>query len=259
MTNGNPLRPDVRFTKVGGPTKLDQSVEETFRRIAQDLKDNPLPVTVREKTSDGHRGTYRKNKIKTGQIFGHLIVRGKAAAKKGVKPSLKERWRCECLAPCDWKPNKTCHNAIIVPKYYLVRKGNPKTHCGCQMQTLKSRHAREYRIYHMMHQRTMNPKHESYKHYAARGIGIYEPWQKTNADGFDLFLEEVGKCPSLYHSLDRIDNRKGYEPGNLKWSTAEEQRLNQGDRIGGKTVEEIAEMNMSEEDWIKHARVHGYL
>lgn len=257
MTYGKYLRPDVKYKKVAGPTKLSQETEEIFRRVAASLKANPEPV--REIKPRGERGPYRKQGIKTGMIFGNLIVRGKAAVKRGVKPSLRERWRCECLAACDWKPNKTCHNAIIVPKYYLTRKGNPKTHCGCQFETLKSRHAREYRIYHMMHQRCMNPKHESYEHYKSRGIGIYEPWQKTNADGFDLWLEEVGKCPTPLHSLDRIDNRKGYEPNNLKWSTATEQRMNQGDLIGGKSVEEIAEMNMTEEEWIAHARVHGYL
>ena len=36
----------------------------------------------------------------------------------------------------------------------------------------------------------------------------------------------IGK-PSTKHSIDRIDNDKGYQPGNCRWATAREQRLNQ--------------------------------
>lgn len=264
MTYGKYLKPSVKYAKVGGPTKLAQEVkmtpemEEVFRKMSADLKANPIPPTEREKQSGGHRGTYTKHVLKTGRFFGHLVLRRKAAPDKGAKPTLRERWHCECLAPSKFNGGEQCGNKIVVPKYYLIRKPNPKTHCGCMFETNKSRHAREYRIYHMMHQRCMNPNHESYEHYKKRGITIYEPWQKHNEDGFDLWLKDVGPCPTPYHSLDRIRNADGYVPGNLKWSTAEEQRLNQGDLIGGKTAEEIEALGMTEDEWVEHTKKHGY-
>jgi hypothetical protein len=45
---------------------------------------------------------------------------------------------------------------------------------------------------------------------------------------FDTFLKHLGLPPTLDHSVDRIDNSKGYEPGNVRWATALEQTLNRG-------------------------------
>jgi hypothetical protein len=36
----------------------------------------------------------------------------------------------------------------------------------------------------------------------------------------------MGERPSKKHSIDRIDNEKGYEPGNCKWATRAEQSRN---------------------------------
>lgn len=43
---------------------------------------------------------------------------------------------------------------------------------------------------------------------------------------FDRFLSDMGNPPSDRHSLDRIDNNGNYDPGNCRWSTAEEQMRN---------------------------------
>ena len=43
---------------------------------------------------------------------------------------------------------------------------------------------------------------------------------------FKKFYEAIGPRPSNQYSLDRIDNDKGYEPGNVKWSTDMEQASN---------------------------------
>jgi len=58
--------------------------------------------------------------------------------------------------------------------------------------------------------------------YAGRGIGVCPEW----AGSFDRFIEDVGRRPSADYSIDRIENDRGYEPGNVRWSLAVEQQRN---------------------------------
>lgn len=58
--------------------------------------------------------------------------------------------------------------------------------------------------------------------YAGRGITVFPAWKSS----FDRFIADVGRRPSALHSLDRIDNDRGYEPGNVRWATKQEQANN---------------------------------
>ena len=40
------------------------------------------------------------------------------------------------------------------------------------------------------------------------------------------FYEHIGPRPSFLHTVDRIDNESGYEPGNVRWATRKEQARN---------------------------------
>ncbi len=53
-------------------------------------------------------------------------------------------------------------------------------------------------------------------------IDVCEQWQKS----FEAFLEDVGFRPSKEYQLDRLDNTKGYEPGNVAWRTRSQQQKN---------------------------------
>jgi hypothetical protein len=65
-----------------------------------------------------------------------------------------------------------------------------------------------------------------FENYGARGITMSEEWVKD----FTKFLDDVGPKPKSdrhrQYSLDRIDNNKGYEPGNVRWANAIEQARN---------------------------------
>ena len=70
-----------------------------------------------------------------------------------------------------------------------------------------------------MKARCYNKNDKRYFRYGGRGITVSDDWRSS----FTKFLQDMGKRPSMKHSLDRIDNSRGYEKGNCRWSTNIEQ------------------------------------
>jgi len=77
----------------------------------------------------------------------------------------------------------------------------------------------EYSAWQSMIARCENVSNKSFKDYGGRGISVCSAWRKD----FAAFLAEVGRRPGPGHSIHRIDNDRGYEPGNVKWATRAEQ------------------------------------
>lgn len=78
-----------------------------------------------------------------------------------------------------------------------------------------------YSRWKSMMQRCNNPKASNYYRYGALGIVVCERWRD-----FAYFLMDMGECPGKEMTLDRIDNSKGYGPGNCRWATMAEQNRN---------------------------------
>jgi hypothetical protein len=76
----------------------------------------------------------------------------------------------------------------------------------------------EFTRYRSAKQRCTNPKNPKYPDYGGRGI-------KFLFTSVQQLLDEIGRCPEGM-SLDRKDNDGNYEPGNVRWATAEEQANN---------------------------------
>lgn len=77
-----------------------------------------------------------------------------------------------------------------------------------------------YRTWISMLTRCHNPKSDGYADYGAKGIAVCERWRT-----FEHFLSDMGeRRPGT--TIDRIDNRKGYEPGNCRWATPSDQENN---------------------------------
>ncbi len=80
----------------------------------------------------------------------------------------------------------------------------------------------EYRVWHGIKSRCLNPRNPGYKDYGGRGIRIHDAW----LEDFQAFFDHVGKRPTDKHKLDRIDNDGSYEPGNVRWVTHKENARN---------------------------------
>lgn len=62
--------------------------------------------------------------------------------------------------------------------------------------------------------------------YGGRGIRVCDRWEPRHGGSYQNFLADMGRRPSVKHSLDRRDNDAGYTPTNCRWATAEEQARN---------------------------------
>lgn len=124
-------------------------------------------------------------------------------------------WNCKC----------SCGNTFSVA-YGNLKSGNSKKCYSCgrkdhgkKMKTHGCSHLPEYRSWRCMLRRCHNPKDFGYSYYGGRGVTVYKEW----CDSFESFYDYVGKKPSSTHTIDRIDNERGYEPGNVRWATKKEQ------------------------------------
>ena len=75
-----------------------------------------------------------------------------------------------------------------------------------------------------MQERT-KPTSRQRRNYFERGIRVFDGW--VGEGGFERFLQHIGRQPGDGYTVDRIDNDRGYEPGNVRWATRKEQSRNQ--------------------------------
>lgn len=75
-----------------------------------------------------------------------------------------------------------------------------------------------------MMRRCHNPAATRWAAWGGRGITVCERWHDFAAFEADI-LRDIGPCPPG-RSIDRIDNDRGYEPGNVQWATHFQQAHN---------------------------------
>lgn len=85
---------------------------------------------------------------------------------------------------------------------------------------------RVYRIWSAINRRCSNPNADDYARYGGRGITVCERWVKS----FEAFYADMGEPPAGMQ-IDRIDNGKGYEPGNCRWVTSSANNRNRRDSV----------------------------
>jgi hypothetical protein len=85
---------------------------------------------------------------------------------------------------------------------------------------------REYEAWSAMIQRCETATHPAYARYGGRGIRVCPEWRKS----FKRFFSCVGLRPDGA-SLERKDNDRGYEPGNVHWATPKQQAHNRANSV----------------------------
>lgn len=153
----------------------------------------------------------------TGQKFNRLLVL--VYAGKSANNSFQFLCRCDC-------------GKEIVTRGCHLKNGFVKS-CGCYRREASAAKGRlsikhgqcftpAYSSWSAMKFRCSNPNHRAYPQYGGRGIFVCDRWIV-----FENFLADMGERP-MGRTLDRIDNNRGYEPGNCQWSTHKEQSRNRG-------------------------------
>ena len=152
----------------------------------------------------------------TARRFGRWTVEARAENNRHNQP----QWHCIC----------DCGGQKVVTGGILVSGASQS--CGCLARENASERGRDsathgmarsptYRIWGDMLTRCTNPKSSGFRKYGARGVTVCDRWRRS----FAAFLEDMGERP-LGLTLDRIDNSKGYEPGNCRWATMQAQQNN---------------------------------
>lgn len=80
----------------------------------------------------------------------------------------------------------------------------------------------EYRAWVAMKTRCYNKNSVAFDRYGGAGVEVCEQWRIS----FSAFFADMGVKPSPLHTMDRLDNKKGYEPGNCRWATQKQQSAN---------------------------------
>lgn len=148
-----------------------------------------------------------------GQKFNRLTILSRVKYEKG-----HIFYKCEC----------DCGSVIVTTRNNILR-GN-STQCnscgdvGRKVNNVVNCANENHYTYNSY--RSMVLRCSEFDRY--KNVPICDRWLEDSI-GFLNFLEDMGQRPTN-HTLDRIDNSKGYELSNCRWSTVSVQNHNKGKR-----------------------------
>jgi len=194
-----------------------REIDRTGLLLKEDVPTSSLCLSVRYLKY----GTMNiKQEIRIGDRFGMLTVVECLGLIKDVRCN-----RTHYLCNCD------CGNATVATRNALCR-GNKKS-CGCVQGKSNfkypNRHGlsgtRIYNIWNNMKKRCYDTKSPYYENYGGRGIKMHEEWL-MDVSVFYNYIMSLEGWDNTKLTLDRINNDKNYEPGNLRFTTTSIQNVN---------------------------------
>lgn len=152
--------------------------------------------------------------IAVGQRFGRLVVLNGPIRRH--KEHLLYEFVCDCGRICE----ATSAN---------VRYGTTKS-CGCLLKDA----LRETCNKNVTHGRSRGITYKSWVSMKSRA-GKRSDYANRKLCSrwrlFENFLADMGERPSKGHTVDRVDNSLGYEPGNCRWATRSQQQRNKRSNV----------------------------
>lgn len=118
---------------------------------------------------------------------------------------------CEC----------SCGQRSFV-KAYSLKKSRSKACMACGRKKHGDCYSRLYHIWQNLKRRCHRKNAWAYHNYGARGIRVCDKWH--NYQEFRAWALTNGYSDNL--QIDRIDNNRGYFPGNCRWTTREVNQRN---------------------------------
>lgn len=190
-----------------------------------------------------------------GEKFGRLTVLEELSERTKSKQRI---YLCEC----------ECGNYSKVARHDL-RSGNTKS-CGCIVNTVFGlSHDPLYSRCHKAYERTHSEGKSYHKSYTERNI------QFNFKDPLEMYMyllsewnESIKKNKiDCNLQIDRIDNEKGYEPGNVRITTRKENNRNRSNTIiatienleTGEKVENVVLSKICEEYGLNYKTLHARL
>ena len=150
----------------------------------------------------------KKCDIRDYPVFGSLTPI-REGAPSGIRGRITYVCRCVCGNEKTYIASRLRSGAV--------------TSCGCKTIASRLTHGYTgtptYSTWQSMLKRCLKSTDKNYSKYSK--LGVCPEWTS-----FESFLAAVGERPSMRHTLDRINNSVGYFPGNVRWSSWEEQQRN---------------------------------
>jgi len=173
-----------------------------------------------------------------GKKIGRLTVVSFSHVKRTGSGATQHFWNCTCECGAEKKVDGCC-----------LRRESTLS-CGCLARERSTTHGLAdrhpvYNVWLAMRRRCGNPRD---KDYGGRGITVCDRW-----NDFAVFLADMGDRPTPDHTIERIENDKGYSPDNCKWAT----RAEQNENTRQTKLITFNGVTLSRGKWAKRLGIHG--